>query len=81
MPARLLPVMTDADIFHIFVVFLIFYGLLQTRSRPRLYFVLVASLVFYVAWNYRFIPLLVESSVRCRRRLWPAYASNGPDVC
>ncbi|MEM9316304.1 MAG: MBOAT family O-acyltransferase [Pseudomonadota bacterium] len=49
--------------FVFFVVFLLIYGLLLTQRRPRLYFLLVASLVFYGAWNYRFIPLLVGSSV------------------
>ena len=49
--------------FVFFVVFLLIYGLILVQKRPRLYFVLVASLVFYGAWNYRFIPLLVGSSV------------------
>lgn len=49
--------------FVFFVVFLLIYGLILTQKRPRLYFILVASLVFYGAWNYRFIPLLVGSSV------------------
>ncbi len=49
--------------FVFFVVFLLIYGLLLVQKRPRLYFILVASLVFYGAWNYRFIPLLVGSSV------------------
>jgi len=49
--------------FVFFVVFLLIYGLILVQNRPRLYFILVASLVFYGAWNYRFIPLLVGSSV------------------
>jgi alginate O-acetyltransferase complex protein AlgI len=49
--------------FVFFVVFLLFYGLIFVQKTPRLYFILVASLVFYGAWNYRFIPLLVGSSV------------------
>ncbi|MGI9265332.1 MAG: MBOAT family O-acyltransferase, partial [Gammaproteobacteria bacterium] len=49
--------------FVFFVVFLGVYGLILGQKRPRLYFILVASLVFYGAWNYRFIPLLVGSSV------------------
>jgi len=49
--------------FVFFVVFLLVYGLILAQKRPRLYFILVASLVFYGAWNYRFIPLLVGSSV------------------
>ena len=49
--------------FVFFVVFLLIYGLILTQKRPKLYFILVASLVFYGAWNYRFIPLLVGSSI------------------
>ena len=49
--------------FVFFIVFLLIYGLILVQKRPRLYFILVASLVFYGAWNYRFIPLLVGSSV------------------
>jgi len=49
--------------FVFFVVFLLIYGLILVQKRPRLYFILVASLVFYGAWNYRFIPLLVGSSI------------------
>ena len=49
--------------FVFFVVFLLIYGLLLAQKRPRVYFILVASLVFYGAWNYRFIPLLVGSSI------------------
>jgi D-alanyl-lipoteichoic acid acyltransferase DltB (MBOAT superfamily) len=49
--------------FVFFVIFLLIYGLILVQKRPRLYFILVASLVFYGAWNYRFIPLLVGSSI------------------
>lgn len=49
--------------FVFFVVFLLFYGLVFVQKTPRVYFILIASLVFYGAWNYRFIPLLVGSSV------------------
>ncbi len=49
--------------FVFFVVFLLIYGIVLLQKRPRLYFILVASLVFYGAWNYRFIPLLVGSSI------------------
>lgn len=49
--------------FVFFIVFLLIYGLVLVQKRPRLYFILVASLVFYGAWNYRFIPLLVGSSI------------------
>ena len=49
--------------FVFFIVFLIFYGLIFVQKTPRLYFILIASLVFYGAWNYRFIPLLIGSSI------------------
>ena len=47
--------------FAFFVVFLLIYGVVLLQKRPRLYFILISSLVFYGAWNYRFIPLLVGS--------------------
>lgn len=49
--------------FVFFMVFLLFYGFIFLSKTPRLYLILVASLVFYGAWNYRFIPLLVGSAV------------------
>lgn len=49
--------------FFFFIIFLFFYGFVFLRHRPRIYFILVASLVFYGAWNYKFIPLLVGSAV------------------
>ncbi|MEL7022890.1 MAG: MBOAT family O-acyltransferase [Pseudomonadota bacterium] len=49
--------------FAFFVVFLLIYGLILVQQKPRVYFILVASLVFYGAWNYKFIPLLVGSSI------------------
>lgn len=49
--------------FVFFVIFLLFYGLIFVQKTPRLYFLLVSSLVFYGAWNYHFIPLLVGSAV------------------
>jgi D-alanyl-lipoteichoic acid acyltransferase DltB (MBOAT superfamily) len=45
------------------MVFLLFYGFVFLRHKPRIYFILVSSLVFYGTWNYRFIPLLVGSAV------------------
>ncbi|MCG8457339.1 MAG: hypothetical protein MI919_13770, partial [Holophagales bacterium] len=54
----------NTPLFYLFfVVFLFFYGLVLLRRRPRIYLIVVASLVFYGAWNYRFIPLLVGSAV------------------
>jgi len=35
--------------FVFFIVFLLFYGLIFVQKKPRLYFILVASLVFYGA--------------------------------
>lgn len=49
--------------FLFFVAFLFFYGLVFVRKLPRVAFLLTASLVFYGAWNWRFIPLLVGSSI------------------
>jgi D-alanyl-lipoteichoic acid acyltransferase DltB (MBOAT superfamily) len=54
----------NTPLFYLFfLVFVAVYGLVLTRHRPRVQFILVASLVFYGAWNYRFIPLLVFSAV------------------
>jgi len=49
--------------FLFFIIFLLFYGFVFLQKTPRLYLILVASLVFYGAWNYKFIPLLVGSAV------------------
>ncbi|NND44005.1 MAG: MBOAT family protein, partial [Xanthomonadales bacterium] len=49
--------------FFFFIIFLFFYGFVFLRRTPRVYFILIASLVFYGAWNYKFIPLLVGSAV------------------
>jgi len=49
--------------FIFFVVFVFFYGFVFLRKIPRTYFILIASLVFYGAWNWKFIPLLVFSGV------------------
>ncbi len=48
--------------FLFFVVFLTLYGLVVLSRRPRILLIVVSSLVFYGAWNYRFIPLLVGSA-------------------
>lgn len=49
--------------FWFFVVFIFVYGFVLLRRTPRVLFILVSSLVFYGAWNYRFIPLLVGSAI------------------
>ena len=54
----------NTPIFYLFfVLFVLFYGLVLLRQKPRVYLIVVASLVFYGTWNYRFIPLLVFSGV------------------
>jgi len=54
--------------FFFFIIFLFFYGFVFLRQKPRVYFILVASLVFYGAWNYKFIPLLVGGDLRANIR-------------
>ena len=49
--------------YFFFVTFFFFYSFVFLRQRPRVYLILVSSLVFYGAWNYYFIPLLVGSAV------------------
>jgi D-alanyl-lipoteichoic acid acyltransferase DltB (MBOAT superfamily) len=46
-----------------FTVFFLLYSFVFLRRTPRLYLILVSSLVFYAGWNYRFIPLLIFSAV------------------
>ena len=49
--------------FWFFCIFILFYGFVFLKQTPRVYLILVGSLVFYGAWNYSFIPLLVGSGV------------------
>jgi alginate O-acetyltransferase complex protein AlgI len=49
--------------FFFFIIFIFFYGFVFLRHTPKVYFILISSLVFYGAWNYKFIPLLVGSAV------------------
>ncbi len=49
--------------FWFFCIFILFYGFVFIKQTPRVYLILVGSLVFYGAWNYSFIPLLVGSSI------------------
>ena len=49
--------------FWFFAVFVLFYGFVFFKQKPKVYFILVGSLVFYGAWNYSFIPLLVGSAM------------------
>ena len=49
--------------FAFFLVFLLFYGFVFLQKTPRPALILVSSLVFYGAWNYAFIPVLIGSAV------------------
>jgi D-alanyl-lipoteichoic acid acyltransferase DltB (MBOAT superfamily) len=49
--------------FWFFCIFILFYGFVFLKQTPRVYLILVGSLVFYGAWNYSFIPLLVGSGI------------------
>ena len=49
--------------FWFFCIFILFYGFAFLKQTPRLYMILISSLVFYGAWNYAFIPLLVGSGI------------------
>ena len=49
--------------FWFFAIFMLCYGFIFLRQTPRVYLIVVSSLVFYGAWNYKFIPLLVGSAV------------------
>ncbi|WP_286261913.1 MBOAT family O-acyltransferase [Thalassotalea atypica] len=49
--------------FWFFSIFILFYGFAFLKQTPRVYLILVGSLVFYGAWNYSFIPLLVGSGI------------------
>lgn len=49
--------------FWFFCIFILFYGFVFLKQTPRVYLILVGSFIFYGAWNYSFIPLLVGSGV------------------
>lgn len=49
--------------FWFFCIFILFYGFAFLKQTPKVYLILVGSLVFYGAWNYSFIPLLVGSGI------------------
>jgi len=49
--------------FLFFSIFILCYGFVFLRQTPRVYLIIVGSLIFYGAWNYKFIPLLVGSAV------------------
>ena len=49
--------------FGFIALFHVLYGITFARNMPRILLIIVASLVFYGAWDYRFIPLLVFSGV------------------
>ena len=49
--------------FWFFCIFILFYGFAFLKQSHKIYMLLVSSLVFYGAWNYSFIPLLVGSGI------------------
>ncbi len=54
----------NTPVFYVFfLAFLLLYGLVFVRRQPRVWLIVAASLVFYGAWNYKFIPLLVGSGL------------------
>ena len=77
-----------------FASFFVLYSFVVLRRVPRVWLILVASLVFYAGWNYRFIPLLLLSSLvdysialgleraqgRERLRKWLLAASIGTNL-
>jgi D-alanyl-lipoteichoic acid acyltransferase DltB (MBOAT superfamily) len=49
--------------FWFFGTFFLLYSFVILRQSPRVYLILVSSLVFYAGWNYHFIPLLIASGL------------------
>jgi len=49
--------------FLFFSIFLLLYGFIFHQHRAKILLILTGSLIFYGAWNYKFIPLLVGSGV------------------
>lgn len=49
--------------FGFFCLFFVLHCFVFTQPRARALFMVVASLVFYAGWDYRFVPLLVFSGV------------------
>ncbi|NQZ25696.1 MAG: MBOAT family protein [Colwellia sp.] len=49
--------------FWFFCIFILFYGFAFLKQTPKVYLLLVSSLIFYGGWNYSFIPLLVGSGI------------------
>jgi D-alanyl-lipoteichoic acid acyltransferase DltB (MBOAT superfamily) len=49
--------------FWFFCIFVLFYGFVFLKQTPRVYLIVVGSFIFYGAWNYSFIPLLVASGL------------------
>ncbi|MCG8669214.1 MAG: MBOAT family protein [Pseudomonadales bacterium] len=44
-------------------IFHVLYGLTFAKNTPRVLLIIIASLIFYGAWDYRFIPLLMFSGI------------------
>jgi len=49
--------------FWFFCIFIIFYGIAFLKHKPKIYVIVLGSLIFYGAWNYLFIPLLLGSAI------------------
>jgi alginate O-acetyltransferase complex protein AlgI len=49
--------------FWFFCIFIVFYGFVFLKQKPKVYLILAGSLIFYGAWNYSFIPLLIGSGI------------------
>jgi D-alanyl-lipoteichoic acid acyltransferase DltB (MBOAT superfamily) len=49
--------------FWFFAIFFVLYNFVFTSHKKQLWLLLASSLVFYGAWNYAFIPLLVFSAL------------------
>lgn len=49
--------------FWFFCFFVVLYYFAFTRDNVRAIFLVVASLIFYAGWDYRFVPLLMFSGV------------------
>lgn len=49
--------------FWFFCAFIFFYGIVFSKHKSKIYTIIIGSLIFYGAWNYLFIPLLLGSAI------------------
>ena len=49
--------------FGFITLFYLFFAGVFAKNTPRLLLIVVASLIFYAAWDYRFVGLLIFSGV------------------